>query len=310
MTQLNSLSPQEKKIASIINPNAANNKWNRRKFLRKFLQKHLPGRIVDAHEDKAYTVKAAGELSNDHHILVAAGGDGTIADVIQGIVEAGNEKNTSLGIIPLGSGNAFRKSVGIPKNIRKSLRIISEGSTREIDIMDVGGKLATFASIGATAQVSHDKLQNNIPGLFGHILAGKALFTASQSELEVEMTDGVEDSGKHFDHQCLKLKALDCAIMKANHFGYSWKVAPKAKIDDGYVDITFFELSGLKYLLYFPFIYFGLYQRTQRHFKAKELILRGKNLPVQYNGEALGTRDEIRIRVLPKALKIICPSET
>jgi len=300
---------REKKIASIINPDASNKKWRRRRFLRKFIQQHLPSKIIDTHENKDYTIDVAKKLSQDHQIIVAAGGDGTIADVIQGVMEAGNAENVSIGIIPLGSGNAFRKSMGIPKNIRKSLSVISQGKSMEIDILDVAGKMATFASIGATAQVTHDKLQNNVPGLFGHILAGKALFRAPKNELEVELIDGVDDSGKSFDHKRMTLKALDCTVMKTNHFGYSWRIAPKAKVDDGYVDVTFFELSGLKYILYFPLIYFGLYQRTQKHFKAKELTFRGKNLPVQYNGEVLGIKDEVRIKVLPKALRIICPRE-
>jgi diacylglycerol kinase family enzyme len=57
--------------------------------------------------------------------------------------------------------------------------------------------------------------------------------------------------------------------------------------------------------LVFPLIFFGLYQKTQKHFKAKKMIIRGKDLPVQYNGEFLGMKDKFEFRVLPRALKII-----
>jgi diacylglycerol kinase family enzyme len=80
-------------------------------------------------------------------------------------------------------------------------------------------------------------------------------------------------------------------------------------VDDDYLDITFFELSKLKYILFFPLIYFGIYQRTQKHFKAKKIIISGKNLPIQYNGEVLGVRDRIELKVLPRAMKIICPKK-
>ena len=107
----------------------------------------------------------------------------------------------------------------------------------------------------------------------------------------------------------MNLKVFYAVFGKTNHFGYRWNVAPRARIDDGYVDVTFFEISSWKYLLYFPGIYFGTFQKTQRHYKAKRIIIRGKNLPVQYNGELFGIKDEIEVKILPKALKILSKSE-
>jgi diacylglycerol kinase family enzyme len=105
----------------------------------------------------------------------------------------------------------------------------------------------------------------------------------------------------------VNLKALDCVVAKSKHFGYGWRAAPKAKLDDGYVDVSFFEISGLKYTLLFPLIYLGLLQRTQKHFKAKKIIFKGKNLAIQYHGELWGIKDQIEVTVLPQALRIIVP---
>jgi diacylglycerol kinase family enzyme len=105
----------------------------------------------------------------------------------------------------------------------------------------------------------------------------------------------------------LKLKVFDGFIGKSKHFGYGWRIAPKAKIDDGYIDMTFFEISNLRFLFFFPTIFFGIFQKTQKHFKAKKIIIKGNRLPVQYNGEWLGKTDEIRINILPKALKVLTP---
>ena len=105
----------------------------------------------------------------------------------------------------------------------------------------------------------------------------------------------------------MKLKVFDAVIGKTNHFGYGWKIAPEAEIDDGYIDITFFEISSSKFLLYFPSIYFGTFQKTQKHFKARKVILKGKNLPVQYNGESMGTQDKVELNILPRALKVLVP---
>ncbi len=300
---------ESKKVICIINPFAANKKWQRNALLRKYLQKNLPGRIIDNPEDKAYTVATVKGLCRTHDIIVAAGGDGTIADVIQGIKESGRMKEVALGIVPFGSGNAFVTSLGIPRNVARAIKVIKEGKSREIDLIDIEGKAAVFASVGATAQVLVEKLQHNIPGFFGHLLASRIMLNLSNYVQEIEIFDGIDKAGEGFSQKALKLKVFDCVLGKASHFGYNWKVAPEAKIDDGFIDITLFEISGWKYWLYFPSIYFGTFQKTQKHFKAKRIILRGRDLPIQYNGELFGIQDKVEMKILPRALKIITPSK-
>lgn len=297
------------KISCIINPYAANKRWKRNLLLRRYIQKNLPGQIIDTHRDKDYTIETAKKLCEDNDIIVAAGGDGTIADVIQGILMSERPQDVALGIIPFGSGNAFRISLGIPLNIPKAIKIITEKNTKEIDLIDFGGKVATFGSIGATAQVLVEKNKATVPGFFGHILAARIMLKLSRREQEVELIDGMDDAGNHFDRKVLKLKVFDVFIGKTNHFGYGWKIAPEAKIDDGYIDITFFEIDTWKFILFFPRIYFGTFQKTQKHFKAKKITFRGKNLPAQYNGELLGKMDSIELKILPRAIKVISPSD-
>jgi diacylglycerol kinase family enzyme len=96
-------------------------------------------------------------------------------------------------------------------------------------------------------------------------------------------------------------------INKTNHFGYSWIIAPKAIIDDGYLDVTLFDIRAYNYLINFPLIYLGIFQKMLKHYKAKKIIVRGKNLHVQYNGEVMEPRDRIELKVLPRALEIIGP---
>jgi len=298
---------QGKRIASIINPRAANGKWKRRTLLRKYIQEHLPGPIIDSYGNKSETIQKARKLSREYDIIVAAGGDGTIADVIQGISESGNADRVTLGIIPLGSGNAFSKSLGIPRSVRKAVRIIAAGKTREIDLLEIEGIRAAFASVGAVARVTREKQGIKIPGLWGHILAAKIMPRLPQAPQEIEMVEGVDDSGEHFKRRIVRLKLLDCVVTKTPYFGYGWKIAPRAKYDDGYVDIGLFQTSGLKYILLFPLIFFGLYQKTQKHFKAKKVVFRGKDLHIQYHGDLLGVKDKVEVKVLPRALRIIVP---
>lgn len=297
------------RIICIINPNAANKKWKRNILIRTYLQRNLPGQYIDTHKDKAFTVETTKKLCQENDIVVAAGGDGTISDVIQGIIESGRAQHVSLGVIPLGSGMGFRISLGIPLSLPRAIKIIKEGFSREIDLIAFENRIGTFGSVGATAKITEEKLRYKIPGFFGHMLAGRIMLRLSRKEQEIELFDGIDDAGTHFDHKTMKLKVFDVCLGKTSHFGYGWRMMPEAKINDGYIDITIFEISSRKFLLYFPSIYFGKFQKTQKHFKAKRIILKGKNLPIQLNGESFGQRDVIELKILPRALKVISPKE-
>ena len=296
-------------VACIINPGAAKTKWLRRKRVHGFLKKNLPGLKYDVLAEKEHTIELARKLSSKSETIVAIGGDGTIADVLQGIREAERGKDVFFGVIPLGSGNAFRKSLSIPMNVRKAIRVLYEGRAKEISLMDIGGKIAGFASIGATANVSIEKLKRGMHGFWGHVLAGKIILGLPRWDVEAVLEDGVDDAGKAFAQKELSLKMIDCVVAKSGYFGYSWRAAPLASLEDDYLDITFYEMGWLKFVLVLPLLYLGVYQRRLRHFKARRMTIKGEDLPVQYHGEWLGFRDEIEARVLPRAIKAICPPQ-
>ena len=295
------------KTACLINPRAANSKWMRRKLLRLYLQKKLPGDIYDSLGDTRTAVEKAVVASRTADVIVAMGGDGTIADTLQGIFEAGKQGEVLFGVIPFGSGNAFRKSFDIPKNPLRAIDRLVEGVPRMIDLMRVNGRVAAFSSVGATARVTEEKLSGKIQGLWGHLVAARRLFDTPTEEKTVELYDGRDDAGRSFATKTLTSNFFDCIVAKTNHFGYSWYIAPEAVVDDGYLDVTLFEMTPLKYALFFPLIYVGLYQRRLRHFKAKRVVISGRNLPIQFNGEVLGFRDRIEFRVLPRAIRMVVP---
>ena len=294
-----------KRISCIINPVAANSRWNRRKNLKRYLEENIPGPIFDCYQDKAQTIQQAKELSFNNDVLIAAGGDGTVADVMQGIIEAGRGKKTSLAVLPFGGGNAFSRSLDIPLNVRQALRLLETGRTKEIDLIDIEGQVATFASIGATAEITHQKNKKKMPGLRGHLKAGLIIFKLPMRKMQVELFDGLDDSGISFEYRTFSIEALDCIVGKTKHFGYNWRIAPQASEVDGYIDLTFFEITPLKYFLSFPRIYRGTFQKTQKHFKAKKAVFRGAGLHIQYHGEHLGETEKIQMKVLPRSLKVI-----
>jgi diacylglycerol kinase family enzyme len=294
-------------VAVLVNPMSARGKWKRYAKIRRYIRRKFQGRIYDEARDKPGMIELARRLSLENDVLVIVGGDGTLADVMQGVVEAGRAKDVMIGIVPLGSGNAIRHSLGIPKNIAKAMRIVKFGTPRLIDLIEFEGRVASMVSIGATAIASHKTAHSRIRGFLGHILASRILLTHARDEMEIELFDGIEDKGGRFARKTLALKVFDCVVNKTNHFGYNWLVAPKAKIDDGYLDVTLFDNRAPSYLFYFPLIYFGRYQRFLKHYKVERIIIRGRGLHIQYNGEALGPRDRVELKVLPQALRVIGP---
>jgi len=294
------------KTACLINPRAANSKWMRRRFLRAYLQKKLPGDVYDGLGDMKTTMERTIAACRDSDVIVAMGGDGTIADTLQGIFDAGKQDAVLFGVIPFGSGNAFRKSFAIPKNPLRAIDDLAGGVARPIDLMEVEGRVAAFASVGATARVTGEKLRGTVQGVWGHLLAGRRLFDTPLDEKTIELTDGSDASGT-FEKKTVISRFFDCIVAKTNYFGYSWNIAPKAVVDDGYLDVTLFELGPFKYVLLFPLIYMGIYQRRLRHFKAKRVVISGRSLPIQFNGEFLGDRDRVEFRVLPRAIRMVCP---
>jgi diacylglycerol kinase (ATP) len=296
-----------KRFALIVNPTSAQGKWLRNGNLRNFFLEKVPGRVFDQARTKAGMIELSRTLSLENDVLVVLGGDGTLADVMQGIFEAGRQDAVTLGIVPLGSGNAIRKSLRIPKPVKKAVKVLQTGEPKSIDLISVGGRIASLVSIGATAKATHKKTQSKIPGLLGHLLASRTMLMHPREEMEVDLIDGRDDAGRHFDRRALRLKLYDCIVNKTNHFGYNWIIAPRARIDDGYLDVTLFDIRAYSYIVSFPLIYLGHYQKVLKHFKVKKIIIRGRDMNAQYNGEALETCDELELSVIPRALQVIAP---
>jgi diacylglycerol kinase (ATP) len=297
-----------KRVAVLVNPMSAGRKWQRYEKIRRYVQRKFPpGRIHTEAGDKPGMIALAKRLSLENDVLVVLGGDGTLADAMQGVIESGRAADVLLGVVPLGSGNAIRRSLGIPKSIKKAMRVVKFGTPRAIDLIEFEGRVASMVSVGATAMTTLKTAQSRIHGFLGHILASRILLMHPRDEMEIELYDGIDGKGNAFERRDLKLKIFDCVVNKTNHFGYNWLIAPKARIGDGYLDVTLFDNRAYSYLFYFPLIYFGRYQRILKHYKVKRIVVRGRNLHIQYNGEPLAPRESVDLRVLPQALRVIGP---
>src|SRR5512139_3383841 len=132
----------------IVNPNAdMGHAWrtvaNLRPMVQEFGGADWSGTVYPMHA--AELAREAGE--SGYRLVIAAGGDGTVHEVINGLMQVPKESRPRLGIVPLGSGNDFAHSIGIAGNPAESLKKIITGQPKPIDVgmFDIGhGKREYF----------------------------------------------------------------------------------------------------------------------------------------------------------------------
>ncbi len=108
----------------------------------------------------------AHDYGGEADVVVVSGGDGTLNEVIDGLITGGHD--TPIGYIPAGSTNDFANSVGLPKNIFDCVDAIVSGEPHHVDIGSFNGRYFSYvASFGAFTSVTYSVPQN-LKNIFGH----------------------------------------------------------------------------------------------------------------------------------------------
>jgi len=132
-------------------------------------------RMTRWRRDAAYI---AHNYASKYDIVVCCGGDGTLNEVVSGLMTLRDPP--SLGYIPMGTTNDFASSLGIPRDLLRAARKIIDGKPQEIDIGEINGRYFTYiASFGAFTESSYSTPQTakNIMGHMAYILDGMAHMT-------------------------------------------------------------------------------------------------------------------------------------
>ncbi len=136
--------------------------------------------------------------AGSYDIIACCGGDGTLNEVINGVVSS--KKNVSIGYIPAGTTNDFANSIGIPTTVKKSAELIATGKPCPIDIGMCGDKYFSYiASFGAFTAASYGASQaaKNVLGHFAYVLDGmKELTQIKGIDLKFE-AGGKKYSGEY-----------------------------------------------------------------------------------------------------------------
>ena len=162
--------------------------------------------------------------------VVAAGGDGTINEVVNGLIRAGHTPTRPFGIIPLGTANDFNLMAGLPPTIEAAVSVIAAGRTRLIDAGQVNERF--FINNSAAAMEPMVTLENiKMTRLSGEIRYVVALLRALAKLQPWQMTLSWDGGGYEGPAYLLPV----CNSPRTGGF----MMAPGALLDDGLLDMVF-----------------------------------------------------------------------
>lgn len=243
--------------------------------------------------------------------VVAMGGDGTLHEVVNGVLTAKGER-PSIGLIPGGRGSDFARGSQVPRDIDRCLelltrppRTIDAGRVtlpdREMHFINIAD-----AGLGGFTVETANRWQLPISGQLTYLLATAwGTFSYSGSPMVLTYEDEKGQPGR------LAGKFLVVAVCNGTFFGGGMHVAPQAKLDDGLFDVTVIEARGVWHLVrYSPTLYDGtlLQQPGALSFRCRKVTLESPDIvPMDVDGErAVGA--PVTFEVMPSALRFHVPA--
>ena len=229
---------------------------------------------------------------------MAAGGDGTVSQVVDGLIGS----SVPLGIIPVGTGNMLARDLEIPLKIDQAVALIAGTHTlRKIDAMRVNNRVCILsASLGPSAEVMRDTSSEskNRFGFLAYIwqALGK-LFKLKRRFITVDI------DGKTAKYQTVDASVFNCGILAKTLYPQG----PDIRVDDGHLDVWIVDFRTIQdYPQYLFRIICKKPTKQLSHFlKANRSVMINSNIPmpVQADGESIGTTPVV-VEVLPGAVTI------
>jgi len=312
----------------IVNPRSANGSTGRRwRRLEPRVREALGAVDIEHTRGRRDAERLAREaVRSGIERIVVAGGDGTLGEVTSGLLGADLGGYAEIGLLPMGTGSDFARSLGIPRDPDAALGVLRSGNARRVD----AGRLTCRAAQGATrtahfANVASfgisaliDELVDETTKVFGggvSFLLGtiRAILRYRSAPVAIHV------DGEPIGDEPLVL----AAAANGRYFGGGMKVAPESRVDDGLLDVVVVrDLPVRELLTKLPKIYRGthLADPATRWLRGRTLEARARTdagagtagdperdgVRVELDGEPVGMLPA-RVDVLPGALAVVGP---
>ncbi len=251
---------------------------------------------------KTLAAQAAG-----HDIVVAVGGDGTVHEVVNGLMQIDAPTRPALGILPIGSGNDTCRTLGIPKGLTSAIMVLRSGVRRRYDLgrcndMYFNNSFAIGLDAEVTAKAVEFKATTPLSGLPLYLLSLVYILFKQLKSYRFTLTVDSRESSE--------VEILLMAVTNGPTYGGGFAITPDSIPDDGLFDTcTIAPLSLLQTLIRLPFVVVGKHTKMapvtmSRH---QSIVIDSPTpLPAQIDGEVF-LRRSYTITMLPSAIEYIVP---
>ncbi len=296
-----------KKVLYIYNPNAG------RQRSRAVLSEALETLAVWGCELTVFPTSAAGDaadaafrLAPGHDRVVCCGGDGTMNEVVSGLLKLPEEQRPLLGFLPMGSANDFSRNLDLPKSVPEQAYLAATGEGKAVDIGDSSGHPFTYiTAFGLFTEVSYSTPQTmkNVLGHFAYLLEGAgSLKNIPSYHMTVTADDGTTVEGEFIYGMVGNttsmggVMSLPKGMVKLDDGAFEVLLLRKPRSAKDWQDVVS-ALTNLQIPR----------SGAIEAFSAREVTFTCDR-PVAWtvDGEFGGQREETKVTVLPKAVRIAC----
>lgn len=249
-------------------------------------------------------------------LIVVVGGDGTLREVVTGLIRAGSR--TCLGFIPMGNANVMAREFNIPLHSEQAIQAVLEGTAVSPDVgkFETGRQDAQYflamIEIGQGAKIVHcvDRLRNGmlkrLYRFWGDIvyLIGTLLSLLGRKPAQFTLTTDEEESGTNLRH---------AVISSIRTYSKGWSMTPEAVFDDGLLDRVSSESASVftfgRHMIAAsickPFVSPSVHYGRGRTFAIES----ESTLFIQADGEAIPPATALAVETIEGAYRILVPRQ-
>ena len=302
-------------VVFVVNPASANGSTRRRwpEIARQAAELGLSGRSLLSDRPGQIAELARSASEDGATLVVAVGGDGTVNEAANGLLQVDAEKRAELATIPRGTGKDFARSFGIPRDVEGALAVAHSGATRLVDVghasftawdgSPVESYFTNFAGAGISGAVAAraNTSSKALGGRVSFFWATSTVFMRwRNSEYTVEIDDELRSG-----------KMLEVIAAIGSELAGGMRLTPDADPSDGLFDVVLIgDATKVDFVRTLPKIYRGTYLP---HPRAE--VVRGRRvrvetaipLPIALDGEQPGTTPAT-FEIVPGALRVRVPA--
>lgn len=301
------------RVKIILNPLANQGKACAAKELFQSLAaRSIQAEWFETHYSRHAIELAASAASEGYNLVIAIGGDGTIHEVVNGLMQTPPESRPHLGIVPMGSGNDFSYSFGLPAQPEEALIRALTGTPRPVDIgfyADNAGRQEYWVNvvgIGFDAAVNlRSRRLKGIPGFAVYFVAALQTIFTDFKPFHVRSKQNGHSSEE---------EVIWVIFSNGKREGSVFHVAPQAELSDGMLNqLTVNAISAPTILYSLPFFMKGSQHRlpwVSSSLVEKITLHTSRPVTIHSDGEIFAGFDsaatQIEIQTIPHAIQVRC----